>query len=272
MDTATHPTPGDSLWAFYVDVLHRLKRARIPLLVGGAFAHSRYTARDRDTKDVDIIVRPAHVDRTLAVAADAGYDTALSYPHWLAKIQRGPDCLDVVFGSGNGVIRIDDAWFAHAVPAPVLGMTLPLCPAEELLWSTAFVQERERFDGADILHLLRDRGAVLNWDRLLDRFGPNWPVLLGHIVMFQFAYPDRRNAIPRAVLDVLTTRFAALQHEPDNHVCFGTLLSREQYLFDLDRLGYEDARLPPYGRMSRAETEIWTRAIGGQQEEPPPRL
>jgi hypothetical protein len=44
-------------------------------------------------------------------------------------------------------------------------------------------------------------------------------------------------------------------------VCRGTLLSREQYLFDIEQLGYTDARLRPHGAMTPEQAEIWTRAI-----------
>ena len=44
-------------------------------------------------------------------------------------------------------------------------------------------------------------------------------------------------------------------------MCFGTLLSREQYLHDIQRLGYVDARVQPLGAMTREETRIWTDAI-----------
>ena len=42
--------------------------------------------------------------------------------------------------------------------------------------------------------------------------------------------------------------------------CFGTLLSREQYLADVAQLGYHDARLAR-GHMTPEAVEIWTRAI-----------
>jgi hypothetical protein len=32
-------------------------------------------------------------------------------------------------------------------------------------------------------------------------------------------------------------------------------------LFDLDQLGYTDARLRPHGAMTPEQAEIWTRAI-----------
>ena len=68
--------------------------------------------------------------------------------------------MDVIFNSGNGVARVDDLWFDHAPRTNVLGVIVRLSPAEEMIWSKAFIQERERFDGADVLHLLREVGPV----------------------------------------------------------------------------------------------------------------
>ena len=36
--------------------------------------------------------------------------------------------------------------------------------AEETLWSKAFVMERERYDGADVAHLILAHGERLDWD------------------------------------------------------------------------------------------------------------
>ncbi len=43
--------------------------------------------------------------------------------------------------------------------------------------------------------------------------------------------------------------------------CQGTLLSRSQYLIDLERWGYQDARLAPRSLMTREEIAHWTKAI-----------
>lgn len=260
-DAVRLPTAGDSLSTFYVDALDRLEAAGVPFLVGGTFAYARYTGIDRETKDLDIFVDPSEIRRALSVLAQAGCRTALPYPHWLGKVSMGSHCMDIVFSSGNGVARVDGEWFAHAVESDVLGHVLPLCPPEEMIWSKAFVQERERFDGADVLHLVRAQGRTLDWDRLLRRFAEEWAVLLAHLVLFRYVYPDRRQDVPNRILNDLLGRLHAQQAEPDNHVCKGTLLSREQYLYDLCRLGYEDARVRPHGRMTAAETEIWTDAI-----------
>jgi hypothetical protein len=101
----------------------------------------------------------------------------------------------------------------------------------------------------------------LDWDRLLARFDRYWPVLFSHLVLFQFTYPDRRADIPRRIIDELSGRLSELAHNDAEHVCYGTILSREQYLYDVNVLGYEDARLVPRGSMTRRDLEIWTEAI-----------
>lgn len=246
---------------FYIDVLTKLSGARVPFLVGGAFAFARYVGIERPTKDLDLFVKQDDVERALRLLRVGGYDVELTFPHWLAKVSSGNPFIDLIFSSGNGVARVDDGWFEHAMEEEILGLPVRLCPVEEMIWSKAFVQERERFDGADILHLFRQRGALLDWHRLLDRFGAHWRVLLSHIVLFGFVYPDQRHRVPAWILEELMTRLCAEPSEADNRVCNGTLLSREQYLHDLTHFGYRDGRLEPVGSMTREETAIWTAAI-----------
>ena len=38
--------------------------------------------------------------------------------------------------------------------------------------------ERERFDGADVAHLLASCAPRIDWRRLIERFGPDWHVLM----------------------------------------------------------------------------------------------
>jgi hypothetical protein len=87
-------------------------------------------------------------------------------------------------------------------------------------------------------------------------------VLLGHLVSFHFVYPDHRDAVPAGLMADLAARLAAQPKEPQNRVCYGTLLSREQYLHDVRVLGYADARLQPHGTMTPEEIALWTDAIG----------
>jgi hypothetical protein len=262
MQTGPAPAICDPASAFYGDALARLSHAGVPYLVGGAFAFAQYVKIERDTKDLDVFVRRGDCRRALALLAAAGYRTELTFPHWLGKVHCDGHLMDVIFSSGNGVAAVDNGWFDHAANAEIFGVRVRLCPAEEMIWSKAFVQERERFDGADVMHLIRALGPSLDWQRLLLRFADHWRVLFGHVVLFGYVYPDQRNQIPQWVVDELIGRLAADREEADNRLCNGTLLSREQYLIDIQQRGYRDARLQPYGPMTRDEIDTWTAAIG----------
>lgn len=259
------PQPDAEAAAFYTGVLRALGAAGVPFLVGGAYALNGYCAIERHTKDLDIFVRRADCERACAVLSDAGYATEATHPHWLAKVQAPFAQIDLIFSSGNGICEVDDDWFRHAGEGRVLGVAVPIVPAEEMIWQKAFVMERERYDGADVAHLLHDCAGRLDWHRLLDRFGARWRVLLGHLVLFGFIYPAQRDRIPRGVMDELLGRLRRELDAPppaDPH-CHGTLLSREQYLGDIAARGYADARLAPLGTMSEEDVAHWTAGIAG---------
>jgi Nucleotidyl transferase of unknown function (DUF2204) len=261
METSTARAIHDPAADFYIDALRKLQDTGIPFLVGGAFAFSYYSRVPRDTKDIDIFVKPDDCPRILDAFRQLGFATELPFPHWLGKVHRDSHFIDVIFSSGNGVARVDDLWFDHAPKTNVLGVIVKLTPIEEMVWSKAFIQERERFDGADVIHLLRESGPSLDWPRLLMRFGDYWRVLLSHIIMFGFVYPDKRQNVPAWVTEELLRRLGVSRPNLQNDVCYGTLLSREQYLHDIDSLKYKDGRQEPYGVLTRDQIDIWTRAI-----------
>ena len=147
-------------------------------------------------------------------------------------------------------------------------LPVKLAPVEESLWTKAFIMERERYDGADVAHLLHACALRIDWQRLLQRFGPHWRVLLSHLVLFGFIYPGERSLIPRWVMDGLTERLRAETHDPPPHTveCGGTLLSREQYLPDVAQHGYEDPRLSPQSTMTATDVKVWTTAINAPPE------
>ena len=136
----------------------------------------------------------------------AGYETDLAYPHWLAKVHAGDSFVDLIFSSGNAIAEVDDGWFRHARDGEVLGVPVRMTPVEETIWSKAFIMERERYDGADIAHLVHAQASRLDWQRLLRRFGPHWRVLLSHLVLFGFIYPAERGLVPAWVMDRLLER------------------------------------------------------------------
>jgi hypothetical protein len=251
--------------AFYRAVVDILSRSGARFLIGGAYALGHYTGIARHTKDFDVFVLPEDVDRILSTLAEAGYCTDLTFPHWLGKIHQDDAFVDIIFSSGNGIARVDETWFRHAAEGEILGRELRLCPAEEIIWSKAFIIERERYDGADIAHLVRARGRELDWQRLLARFDRHWRVLFSHLVLFGYVYPGERDTVPAWVMRELLGRLQAELSAPngseDQRVCQGTLLSRAQYLVDIRSWGYEDARLHDDVHMNEGDIAHWTAAI-----------
>jgi hypothetical protein len=247
----------------YRQALELLNRGGVPYLVGGTYAFHYYAGIARVTKDFDIFVRPQDLRRVFDVLGRLGFKNEVAFSHWLAKSFNGDRFIDIIFNSGNGIVEVDDEWFAHAVGEEVLGVPVKLVPAEEMIWSKSFIMERERFDGADVAHMLRHCSGLLNWDRLLRRFGANWRVLLSHLVLFGFIYPGERSLIPASVTRELVHRLLGELEVPtrDSKVCQGTLLSRAQYLVDIDEWGYEDARQSPRGGMTPEQVAEWTAAI-----------
>ena len=250
---------------FYRHAMQVLTRAEVPFLVGGAFAFIHQAGIDKSTKDLDLFSRPSDVQRLLEACAGAGYETELVFSHWLAKIRSPEGFIDVIFNSGNGIATVDDDWFAHSSHGEVLGVPVRIAPAEETLWSKAFVMERERFDGADVSHLILALGERLDWERLLARFGPHWRVLLAHLVLFGFIYPSARSRVPAPLLQELLQRLETETKSPDpeDAVCYGTLLSWSQYLGDVLGGTFRDARVRPFGNMSAEEVARWTSADKG---------
>ena len=259
---AEHPLLSPESIRFYREALAILTEAGVPHLVGGAYAYARYTGIERHTKDFDIFIRKEDFERAAQAFEAAGYRSELTFPHWLGKAFKGDDFVDLIYSAGNGVAAVDDRWFEHAVKDQVFGVDTLLIPAEEMIWSKGLIMERERFDGADVAHVIRAVGDKLDWNRLLERFGPFWRALYAHIVLFGFVYPSDRTKVPARVVEELTQRVEEETRagNTDEKVCYGTVISRQQYLKDIDEWGYQDARLV-HGTMNEAEIAHWTAGI-----------
>ena len=214
-------------------------------MVGGAYALRTHTGIWRDTKDLDLFLRKDRIEGALEALDAAGYRTELTDPLWIAKAFSDPFFIDLIFCSGNGVGVVDEHWRRRAATCEVLGLPALVVPAEEMIWQKAFIQERERFDGADIHHLLRCKGAHLDWEHLLGRFGEkHWEILFVHLVTFRFSFPSEKEQVPGWVMRELMGRLQDREEEPASldRICRGTLLSRQQYLHETNVQGFLDAR------------------------------
>ena len=232
---------------YYAEALRNLVRSRIPFMIGGAYALRVYAGIVRHTKDLDVFCARRDRARVVRTLLRSGDRVEYFDPTWIVKVFRGDLFIDVIYGSGNGICPVDRGWFRHARPARLLGSRVRLIPPEEMIWSKAFVQDRYRYDGADIAHILRHEGRTLDWQRLLDRMGPDWEVLLAHLINFRFAYPSEPDIVPAWVFHELLARLEQSRTDADRGkkgpaVCRGTLFTPHDYVPDVTAWGYADAR------------------------------
>lgn len=246
---------------FYKDVLRVLNEEKVDYLIGGSLALAHYMHLPRAPKDLDVFLKREDVEKTLAILAKHGYETLVVHSHWLAKAYKNDLFIDFIFNSGNGIAQVDDSWFEDVPMGEIFGLQVPICRPEDIIWSKAFIMDRERYDGADIAHLIRDAGKGLDWQRVLNKFEMHWRVLFAHVMLYQFIYPGC-DAIPQWVVDSLVQRAASEKSGSEQRLCHGTLLSRDQYASDVDMHGYADARLQPNGgNMSDEELNDYLCAV-----------
>ena len=264
----TLPPKDGQAYFFNRQVIRLLNRSVVPFLVGGGFAFEFYTHIGRGMKDMDLLVRRNDLEQVFGILNKAGFDTELTFSHWLGKVHHEDSPVDIIFNSGNGLCEVDDQWFEHAAPGQVFGFPVKFCPPEEMIWTKAFIMERERYDGGDVAHLLLKCSERLDWARLINRFGSHWRVLLSHLILFGYIYPSEREQIPQDVTRELLERLASESAAPVSAdlSCQGSLLSRIQYRSDIEKMGFKDARLTTDSKMSPEEAVDWTDA--GEVEEP----
>ncbi|HLG50325.1 MAG TPA: hypothetical protein VKY56_01675 [Chloroflexota bacterium] len=239
------PTISPAEQDIYTGALRALNASNVPYVVGGAAAIGYHTGLWRSTKDLDLFLTPRHITAALVALAVAGYTIEIPALHWLAHARRGAFYIDLIFGFGGWRAAIDDRWYARGIPAIILGQPARVCSVEDLIWIKAYVAHRERFDGADILHLINARHRTIDWDYLVDRFGPCWPLLLFYVYLYRFVYPSDHADIPPRIIQSLLDRWHSLRDQPpaDPRECRGPLLDRYSFLVDLAN-GLRDGREP----------------------------
>ncbi len=240
----------DRIRNMYRRALTALHESGIPFLIGGAYALGLHTQIHRETKDLDIFTLPRYCADMLKLFADLGYPSRMVARHWLGKVTWEDAVIDIITGFRNGVNQVEESWFGHAHDSVLFDTPVRVLAPEEMIWSKAFVMERDRYDGADIVHLIRSHAATMDWPRLLDRFESHWPLLMLHLVTFSYVYPADRHLLPEWIVRELSERWVGQGNSSGAEICRGTLLSHTQYLHDLDRLGLLDARIKPIGRLT----------------------
>jgi hypothetical protein len=225
----------------YGEVLDALGRADIRYMVGGALALNAYTGIWRDTKDLDVFVTEKTVPRVLEVLEEAGFETEVTDPVWLAKARRGELFADVIHASHNGTGPVDDSWFENATKISILHRRELVIPAEELILSKVFVVAKDRCDVDDVLHVIFATRGELDWDRMVEKIGDHWELLFAYLHLYRYVYPSHTHYLPDRVLKILLGRYEE-ESAPKETRFRGTMLDENSFRVDVEEWGLPDER------------------------------
>jgi len=248
--------------ALFREVLELLNASRVRYAVSGAFALQQHTGIWRDTKDLDVFLTQEDVQPALRLLGERNYVCEVRDPVWLAKAHRDEFYVDLITGMSNGVITVDASWIERAQPAIIAEVATRVLAPEELLCSKLFVTRRERFDGADIAHILYGTRGKLDWERILTIVDENWEILLWALILFRYVYPAQTDYVPFSVWQDLLTRYMGLVARTDSKAKFrGSLIDENMFAIDVKEWGLEDLLLEYRARRMPKEFDCQLKPI-----------
>lgn len=224
--------------SLFREVIQLMEAKRVPFVISGAFALHEHTGIWRDTKDLDFFLPAEEVGRALEVLENDHFQTEVLDPIWLAKAHRNGFFVDLITGMSNGVVRVDYSWIRRASRSHVFGLSVRVLAPEELIASKVFVTRRERFDGADICHIIYGTRGKFDWQRLMNLMGENWQMLLWVLVLYQYVYPAETEYVPQQIWDELLQRFRVELQHPNKGIGFrGSLIDDKMFAIDVIEWG-----------------------------------
>ncbi len=236
--------------AVFRESLEALNGCRLPYVVAGAFALHHHTGIWRTTKDMDLFLAADQMAPAMRCLCRQRFACEVCDPIWLSKAHRDGFFVDLITGMSNGVIVVDDSWIQRARPATVLGVETRVLAAEELLSSKLFVLRRERFDGADVAHIVYASRGRLDWNRILQLVGDHWELLLGALVLFRYVYPAYGHCVPSWLWRDLWERLCQELAHPDPSARFrGSLIDENMFAIDVAEWGMDDIRVEHRSRL-----------------------
>jgi predicted nucleotidyltransferase len=217
------------------EVLMALEEKQVPYAVSGAFALRAHTGICRSTKDLDLFMTAKTSCNVFPYLRERGFDCEVRDPVWLAKAHKGEFFVDLITGMSNGIIVVEDSWIERAIPVVVYGVKTRVLAPEELVASKIFVAKRERFDGADIAHVIYGTYGSFDWERELELVGEHWEMLLWSLLLFRYVYPAQTHYVPASIWRRLLRRLEAQISTPQPEAKFrGSLVDENMFAIDLN--------------------------------------
>ncbi|KAA9018887.1 nucleotidyltransferase family protein [Sphingobium limneticum] len=241
IDPATFDPPPQAK-QFYADSLAELVASEIPFMLSGTYALGCLTGIVRPTKDLDVFCKAGDAPRILAHFKQLGHEVEFEDERWIGKVWKDGHFFDVIYNISSASLPVTEEWFRDSAHADVYGTRVRITPPTEFILSKLFIQDRYRYDGADVAHMILKQYEAIDWQRLLDAMELHWELLLIALLNFRFIYPTERHCIPLWLFEELLGRLQTRAElpVPKIRVCRGRLLSPRDYLVDITEWGFAD--------------------------------
>jgi len=238
VSSSTPPVFCKQQESLFREVVQLLESNHVPFVISGAFALHEHTGIWRDTKDLDLFLPAQEVGRALALLEKDGFETEILDSVWLAKAKRDGFFVDLITGMSNAVLRVDYSWIRHASRSEIFGLSVRVLAPEELIASKIFVTRRERFDGADICHVIYGTKGKFDWQRLMSLIGDNWEMMFWSLVLYHYVYPANADYVPAEIWTELVQRFSVELAHPNTGANFrGSLIDDKMFAIDVAEWG-----------------------------------
>jgi len=187
------------------EIEHALKRsaaalrdAGVPFLLGGSLA-SWARGGPETRHDLDLMIKPEDVERSLEALEGAGMRPERPPEEWLVKAWDGETLVDLIYCPKG--MPIDDEVIARGEELAVLGMEIRVMALEDVMTTKllALTEHSLRYEG--LLRISRALREQIDWDEVRSRTGSS-PFARAYFVLLEGleilpAAPRRAPSEPR---------------------------------------------------------------------------
>src|SRR4051794_6141270 len=180
-------------WEFCRLVIRDAEELGIPCALGGGLAFSFYSCRRRNTKDVDLLVRPSDKDRIVELLTKHGFEDYYNIEaydrSWIYRAFRDGVLCDIIWTLPNHRFEVDDDWFLRCKTTNIHGQAVKLITMEDLIRVKLYVLQRKRTDWPDIMNLLYQQAPNVQWRTLICLLGDDAPLLGALLQVYAWMEP-----------------------------------------------------------------------------------
>ena len=157
----------------FAEIEHALKRAAaalsragIPFLLGGSLA-SWARGGPETRHDLDLMIKPEDVERSLEALSEAGMRPERPPEEWLVKAWDGDTLVDLIYCPKG--LPMDDDVFARGEELSVLGMEIRVMALEDVMATKlmALTEHSLRYEG--LLQIARALREQIDWPAVRSR-------------------------------------------------------------------------------------------------------